>query len=122
VRTVQIEPLEPIVTKFPTKSWKSFPRPNLTLPSNSVEHDKTRNLGNLKSETNKAKELSFANEEFTIVMLTHRRVEKLFKILKSLDGIPKLNKVIVIWNAPESPNPDLEWPQVNINIKVSMFF
>ena len=55
-------------------------------------------------------------EQFTIVMLTYDRNEVLIESLKRLDQLPFLNKVLVIWNNPEYPSDDLEWPDIGVEI------
>ncbi|XP_077990253.1 exostosin-like 3 [Glandiceps talaboti] len=57
-------------------------------------------------------------EQFTIVMLTYEREEVLINSLQRLNGLPHLNKVIVVWNTPEPPSPDMGWPQLHVPIKV----
>ncbi len=57
-------------------------------------------------------------EQFTIVMLTYERDLVLLDALSRLDGLPYLNKVVVVWNSPLPPSPDLEWPEISVPIRV----
>jgi hypothetical protein len=57
-------------------------------------------------------------EQFTIVMLTYDRNEVLIESLKRLDQLPFLNKVLVIWNNPEYPGEELQWPDIGVEIVV----
>ena len=58
------------------------------------------------------------SEQFTIVMLTYEREQVLMESLTRLYGLPYLNKVIVVWNSPVLPSPDLKWPNIEIPIQV----
>lgn len=57
-------------------------------------------------------------EQFTVVMLTYDRNEVLIESLKRLDALPFLNKVVVVWNNPEYPGDDLQWPDIGVEIVV----
>uniref|UniRef100_A0A6A7FTA7 glucuronosyl-galactosyl-proteoglycan 4-alpha-N-acetylglucosaminyltransferase n=3 Tax=Hirondellea gigas TaxID=1518452 RepID=A0A6A7FTA7_9CRUS len=57
-------------------------------------------------------------EQFTIVMLTFEREQVLINSLARLYGLPYLNKVLVIWNSPKPPPPDLRWPDIKVPIEV----
>ncbi|XP_071494929.1 exostosin-like 3 [Diadema antillarum] len=57
-------------------------------------------------------------EQFTVVMLTYEREAVLMNSLQRLMGLPFLNKVLVVWNAPAAPSPDLVWPEIHVPIKV----
>lgn len=47
---------------------------------------------------------------FTAVILTYNRVDMLFLLMKALDKVPSLAKLIVVWNNPYShPHPN-NWP------------
>jgi alpha-1,4-N-acetylglucosaminyltransferase EXTL3 len=56
-------------------------------------------------------------EKFTIVILTYKRVDELMKILVHLNGLPKLDKIVIVWNSPDFPTRDLKWPE---NLSVPM--
>lgn len=58
-------------------------------------------------------------EQFTIVMLTYEREQVLMNSLQRLFGLPYLNKVIVVWNSPQRPLPDLRWPDIGVPIHVT---
>ncbi|XP_037081023.1 exostosin-3-like [Pollicipes pollicipes] len=58
------------------------------------------------------------HEQFTVVMLTYRREQVLMSALGHLYGLPYLNKVVVVWNAPESPSDTLQWPSVGVPVEV----
>ncbi|XP_007906741.1 exostosin-like 3 [Callorhinchus milii] len=57
-------------------------------------------------------------EQFTVVMLTYEREEVLMNSLERLNGLPYLNKVLVVWNSPKSPSEDLLWPDIGVPIVV----
>lgn len=57
-------------------------------------------------------------EQFTVVMLTYEREEVLMNSLERLNGLPYLNKVIVVWNSPKPPSEDLVWPEIGVPIVV----
>ena len=57
-------------------------------------------------------------EQFTVVMLTYEREQVLMNSLARLYGLPYLNKVIVVWNSPKPPSPDLQWPDIGVPIHV----
>lgn len=39
--------------------------------------------------------------------------------LSRLNGLPYLNKVLVVWNSPKPPLEDLRWPEIGVPIHVS---
>ncbi|XP_035751333.1 exostosin-like 3 isoform X2 [Egretta garzetta] len=55
-------------------------------------------------------------EQFTVVMLTYEREEVLMNSLERLNGLPYLNKVVVVWNSPKLPSEDLLWPDIGVPI------
>ncbi|CAG03555.1 unnamed protein product [Tetraodon nigroviridis] len=57
-------------------------------------------------------------EQFTVVMLTYEREEVLMNSLERLNGLPYLNKVVVVWNSPKPPSDDLLWPDIGLPIVV----
>lgn len=57
-------------------------------------------------------------EQFTVVMLTYEREEVLMNSLERLNGLPYLNKVVVVWNSPKLPSDDLLWPDIGVPIVV----
>ncbi|XP_058880737.1 exostosin-like 3 isoform X2 [Acipenser ruthenus] len=57
-------------------------------------------------------------EQFTVVMLTYEREEVLMNSLERLNGLPYLNKVVVVWNSPKPPSDDLLWPDIGVPIMV----
>jgi len=57
-------------------------------------------------------------EQFTVVMLTYEREQVLLNSLARLYGLPYLNKVLVIWNSPNPPAEDLQWPDIGVPILV----
>lgn len=59
-------------------------------------------------------------EQFTVVMLTYEREEVLMNSLERLNGLPYLNKVVVVWNSPKPPSDDLLWPDIGLPIVVSI--
>lgn len=57
-------------------------------------------------------------EQFTIVMLTYEREQVLMNSLSRLNGLPYLNKVVVVWNSPRPPLQDLRWPEIGVPVHV----
>lgn len=55
----------------------------------------------------------------TVVMLTYERELVLMNALRRLKGLPHLNKVVVVWNSPQPPSPELKWPEIGVQIMVS---
>lgn len=78
------------------------------LQPNAVERDRMNG-----TEPSKDK------EEFTIMMLTYKRTETMLRLLKHLNELPKLNKVLIIWNNKDPPHPGLKWPNVTYPVKVN---
>ncbi|EMP32545.1 Exostosin-like 3 [Chelonia mydas] len=60
-------------------------------------------------------------EQFTVVMLTYEREEVLMNSLERLNGLPYLNKVVVVWNSPKLPSEDLLWPDIGVPIVAICF-
>jgi alpha-1,4-N-acetylglucosaminyltransferase EXTL3 len=58
-------------------------------------------------------------EQFTVVMLTYEREQVLMNSLQRLFALPYLNKVVVVWNSPLPPSPDLKWPDIGVPVHVS---
>lgn len=56
---------------------------------------------------------------FIVLILTYDRFNLLCQTLESFLNLPYLHSVLVIWNNPIPPNPDLSWPQLHVPIKVS---
>lgn len=42
--------------------------------------------------------------------------------LSRLNGLPYLNKVLVVWNSPKPPLEDLRWPEIGVPIHVGIYF
>ncbi|XP_078718955.1 exostosin-like 3 isoform X1 [Lampetra fluviatilis] len=59
-----------------------------------------------------------AREQFTVLMPTYERDEVLMRSLERLNGLPYLHKVIVVWNSPGPPAPELLWPDIGVPILV----
>ncbi|XP_028675964.1 exostosin-like 3 [Erpetoichthys calabaricus] len=57
-------------------------------------------------------------EQFTVVILTYEREEVLMNSLERLNGLPYLNKVVVVWNSPKPPSEDLLWPDIGVPVVV----
>ena len=57
-------------------------------------------------------------EQFTVLMLTYDRETILIEALQRLSGMKYLNKVVVVWNNPKDPSPDLNWPDIDVKIEV----
>lgn len=57
-----------------------------------------------------------------VVLLTYEREAVMLDALLRLRGLPYLNKVIVVWNSPRPPSPDLLWPDIGVPVNVSATF
>ena len=53
-------------------------------------------------------------------MLTYDREAILIEALQRLSGLKYLHKVIVVWNHPVDPPVELEWPDIGVQIEVSV--
>ena len=51
-------------------------------------------------------------------MLTYDREVILMEALNRLSGLKYLHKVVIVWNNPKPPSPDLEWPDIGASIEV----
>ncbi|XP_022651566.1 exostosin-like 3 isoform X2 [Varroa jacobsoni] len=62
---------------------------------------------------------NWPREQFTAVILTYERQQVLLEGISSLKGLPYLNKVVVVWNGPQTPGPEtLTWPDIGVPIQV----
>ena len=59
-------------------------------------------------------------EQFTVVMLTYQRNDVLIEALQRLKDVSFLNKVVVVWNNEQDPPPELQWPDINVPVEVTM--
>ncbi|CAL8106894.1 unnamed protein product [Calicophoron daubneyi] len=57
-------------------------------------------------------------EQFTIVLLTYDRFEIACRTLERFLNLPYLHSVVVVWNHPIGPKPDLSWPEIHVPIMV----
>lgn len=79
-----------------------------------------KGAGGAGAEFQKALGGDYPLEQFTIVMLTYERELVLIEALGRLAGLRHLNKVIVVWNSPHDPSPDLKWPMIGVPVHVSI--
>lgn len=99
----------------PYRSWNSarafhlFPHTPLTvLPSEAKFWAQGPDSGPLRWGRGPARSFQAAGrqrpgEQFTVVMLTYEREEVLMNSLERLNGLPYLNKAVVVWNSPKLP-------------------
>ncbi|KAH7732069.1 RIB-2 protein [Aphelenchoides avenae] len=93
---------------------------NFPLPSDAEFYDET-NVGMRPISPGSGKEFSVAlggnrpREQFTIVMLTYNRDAVLSASLERLNGLPFLNRVIVVWNNIDR-KPQAAWPRLHVPI------
>ncbi|XP_056635228.1 exostosin-3 [Diorhabda sublineata] len=57
-------------------------------------------------------------EQFTVLLLTYEREQVLLDSIARLRGLPYLNSVIVVWNSPRLPSPELRWPDIGAPVHV----
>ncbi|KAL1494285.1 hypothetical protein ABEB36_009908 [Hypothenemus hampei] len=57
-------------------------------------------------------------EQFTILLLTYEREQVLLDSIARLRGLPYLHSVVVIWNSPKLPSPELRWPEIGVPVHV----
>ena len=55
-----------------------------------------------------------------VVILTYEREAVLINAISRLKGLPHLNKVVIVWNSPQLPSEDLHWPDIGVNVHVSV--
>lgn len=52
-------------------------------------------------------------------MLTYDRPQVLIEGISNFKGLPYLNKVLVVWNGPDTPGPEtLTWPEIGVPVQV----
>lgn len=56
---------------------------------------------------------------FVVVVLTYDRPDLLQLQLAQFNGLPYLNKVLVVWNNPNLPDSSLKWPKIHVPIEVT---
>lgn len=57
-------------------------------------------------------------EQFTIILLTYEREQVLMDSINRLRNLPYLHSLVVIWNSPRLPSPELRWPDIGAPIHV----
>ncbi|XP_065189355.1 exostosin-like 3 [Sycon ciliatum] len=58
-------------------------------------------------------------ERFTVVLLTYRRELVLYNALQRLVNLPRLDKVIVVWNDDQNgPSEEVSWPELQVPLEV----
>ncbi|XP_030754970.1 exostosin-3 [Sitophilus oryzae] len=57
-------------------------------------------------------------EQFTIILLTYEREQVLIDSIARLRGLPYLHSVVVIWNSPRLPSPELRWPDIGAPVHI----
>ncbi|CAG7719164.1 unnamed protein product [Allacma fusca] len=110
------------------KFWNSYQLPFNSLPYNawSPALPSEEKFINFSSPSLPSTEVAFSRslggnypyEQFTIVVLTYKRENILLEFLTKLNGTKFLHKVIVVWNSPHFPTPDLKWPDIGVEIHV----
>lgn len=73
-----------------------------------------RGAGGAGKEFSEALGGNVPREQFTVVMLTFEREAVLINSLLRLNGLPHLNRVVVVWNSPNPPPEDLRWPDIGV--------
>ncbi|KAF2881360.1 hypothetical protein ILUMI_24803 [Ignelater luminosus] len=57
-------------------------------------------------------------EQFTVLLLTYEREQVLLDSIARLRGLPYLNSVVVVWNSPKPPSPELRWPDIGAPLHI----
>lgn len=57
-------------------------------------------------------------EQFTVLLLTYEREQVLLDSVARLRGLPYLNSVVVVWNSPKPPSPELRWPDIGAPLHI----
>lgn len=57
-------------------------------------------------------------EQFTVLLLTYEREQVLLDSIARLRGLPYLHSVVVVWNSPRPPSPELRWPDIGAPVRV----
>ena len=123
---------------YARQRWNSYPGAFMLYPSNpfvpilpssTAFKNSSMNMqpigkgaGGAGVEFQKALGGDYPFEQFTIVMLTYKRELVLIEALGRLEGLQYLSKVVVVWNSPGDPSPNLKWPNIGVPIKVSKRF
>ena len=123
-------------TVYARERWNRYPGGLLlypsspflpVLPSSAAFLNSSYNMqplgngaGGAGVEFQKALGGDYPFEQFTVVMLTYEREMVLIEALGRFTGLKYLNKVIVVWNSPGNPSPDLKWPNIGVPIKVRL--
>lgn len=91
---------------FPNKAWV-YSQWNEPIGSGSVQSPLFLPL------------LSPEDRGFTVVILAYDRIDSLFEVIQSVDQVPSLKKILVIWNNQKESYPILSsWPVTKNPIKV----
>ncbi|CAI2723675.1 unnamed protein product [Schistosoma spindalis] len=107
---------------FPSTPWEPpLPSDAAFVPYASTNHglrpiNHTINLAGYEFNMNLGG--MYPYEQFTILILTYDRFNLLCQTLENFLNLPYLHSILVIWNNPVPPNPDLSWPQLHVPIKV----
>ena len=60
-----------------------------------------------------------ADNGFTAVILAYDRIESLFQLINSIDKVPSLKLILIVWNNQQKPfPPKKEWPEVTHQLNV----
>ncbi|CAB4035359.1 exostosin-3 [Paramuricea clavata] len=121
-------------TIYARQRWNTYPGALLLFPSSPIVpvlpssaaflnssfdiQPIGRGAGGAGREFQEALGGDYPFEQFTIVMLTYERELVLIEALGRLAGLQYMNKVVVVWNSPGDPSPDLRWPNIGVPIKV----
>lgn len=119
---------------YATQTWNTYPGALVSFPSEPFVpmvpssaaflnsslgfQPLGKGAGGAGVEFQKALGGNYPVEQFTIVMLTYERELVLMEALERLAGLQYLNKVVVVWNSPQDPSPDLKWPAIGVPIDV----
>lgn len=57
-------------------------------------------------------------ESFTVVILTYKRTEVLVRLLDSLSSLLYVDKFLVVWNTPDDPPTEQDWPVLPAPLQV----
>ena len=55
---------------------------------------------------------------YAVVIPSYDREAGLVASLARLEGLPHLNKVVVVWNNPKPPSSALRWPDIGVPLHV----
>ncbi|XP_022091151.1 exostosin-like 3 [Acanthaster planci] len=115
-------------------SWNSFPGPYHLYPSTPLEpvlpsdvyfEQAGKTFEPISKGTRKTGEAFRKSlggnspiEQFTVIIMTYDREPQLITLLSRLQGLPYMNKVLIVWNHPKPPSSYAKWPKQRVPMQI----